>query len=228
MLLEMMPPPRPCLWQPNGLVTHVSSNSWGPADDGKSLGRMGSLQAAAVEKAATTHRGGLGTVFCVSAGNGRQASDDSSYDEFAGSRYVIGVGAVNRKGEPSSFSEQGMNVAISALGGEFNPPDVVWTTNNSGQAALDALHTKYETSNAPLNYSDAFNGTSAAAPQVSGAAALLLQENPNLGYRDVKEILMRTATKTGLSGGDDFHMNGGGFSFSHSFGAGLLNVSGAL
>lgn len=215
-------------WQPNGLVTHVSSNSWGPQDDGMDPGRMGSLQAAAIEKAATTYRSGLGTVFAVSAGNGRQSGDDSSFDEFAGSRFVIAVGAVNQKGEPSSYSEAGINVAISALGGEFAPPEMVWTTNNSGQAALDALKSKFDTTQAPVNYSDAFNGTSAAAPQVSGAAALLLQANPNLGYRDVKEIFMKTATKDGLQNGDDFKDNGGGFSFSHSFGAGLLNVSAAL
>lgn len=119
-------------------------------------------------------------------------------------------------------------MAISAFGGEFNPPDVTWTTNNSGDAALTVLQGKLPTSTAPVNYSDAFNGTSAAAPQVSGAVALLLQANPKLGYRDVKEILMKTATKTGLQNGDEFKDNGAGFTFSHSFGAGLLNVSAAL
>ena len=215
-------------WQPNGLVTHVSSNSWGPADDGKALGVMGSLQAAGIQQAATSYRNGLGTVFVVSAGNGRQAGDDGSYDGFAASRFTIGVGAVNRTGDPSSFSEQGIAVAVSAFGGEFNPPDVLWTTNNSGQEASAILKEKFGTSQAPVNYSDAFNGTSAAAPQVSGASALLLQANPNLGYRDVKEILMRTATKTGIQNGDAFRDNGSGFSFSHSFGAGLINVSAAI
>jgi len=215
-------------WQPNGLTTHVSSNSWGPTDDGKALGVMGALQAAGIQQAATTYRGGLGTVFAVSAGNGRQAGDDSSYDAFAGSRFTIGVGAVGKTGDPSSYSEMGINVAISALGGETAPPDMLWTTNNSGPDGLSSLQGKAATSTAPVNYSDAFNGTSAAAPQVSGAAALLLQVNPNLGYRDVKEILMKTATKTGLQNGDAFKDNGAGFSFSHSFGAGLLNVSAAL
>jgi subtilisin family serine protease len=215
-------------WQPAGLVTHVSSNSWGPTDDGMDLGRSGALQRAGLQMAAINYRGGLGTIFSVSAGNGREEGDDSSYDEFSGSRFVIGVGAINRKGEPSSYSEAGMNVAISAMGGETKPPEMVWTTNNSGEAALADLQEKFETSTAPVHYTDAFNGTSAAAPQVSGAAALLLQRNPNLGYRDVKEILMRTARKTGLSGGDEFRDNGGGFSFSHNFGAGALNVSAAL
>ncbi len=215
-------------WQPDSLVTHVSSNSWGPTDDAMDLGRSGALQKAGLQLAATTYRSGLGTVFAVSAGNGREAGDDSSYDEFSGSRFVIGVGAINQKGEPSSYSEAGMNVAISAMGGETKPPEMVWTTNNAGEAALAALKEQHETSTAPVNYMDAFNGTSAAAPQVSGAAALLLQRNPNLSYRDVKEILMRTARKTGLSGGDDFRNNGGGLSFSHNFGAGALNVSAAL
>jgi len=214
-------------WQPENVVTHVSSNSWGPADDGTALGVMSALQLAGITKA-NGYRDGLGTVFVVSTGNGRQSGDEASYDGFATSRFTIGVGAVGRTGDPSSFSEQGIGVAISAFGGEFNPPDVTWTTNNSGDAALTALQGKFPTSKAPVNYSDAFNGTSAAAPQVSGAVALLLQANPKLSYRDVKEILMKTATKTGLQNGDDFKDNGAGFTFSHSFGAGLLNVSAAL
>jgi hypothetical protein len=215
-------------WQPAGLVTHVSSNSWGPTDDGKDLGRVGVLQMAGMEKAATTYRNGLGTVFAISCGNGRQSGDDSSYDGFSGSRFGIAVAAVNRDGVQSSYSENGMNVAISALGGEFDPPGVMWTTNNSGQEAFDEKAGKFPTSEAPMNYSDAFNGTSSAAPQISGTAALMIEKNPRLGYRDVKEILIRTANREGLNGSDEFTTNGAGIPFSHSFGAGLVNVSAAV
>jgi hypothetical protein len=121
-----------------------------------------------------------------------------------------------------------MSVAITAFGGEFDPPAVLWSTNVSGDEAFQIKATKFPTTEAPINYTDAGNGTSAAAPQVAGAAALLLEKNPNLGYRDVKEILMKSALRDGLTGVDDFVKNGGGFFFSHSFGAGLLNVSGAL
>jgi len=216
------------LWQPDGVVTHVSSNSWGPEDDGASAGRMSELPYAALQRAASSYRNGRGTVFVFSAGNGREAGDDSSYDQFSGNRFVIGVGAVNKNNEPSSFSEQGMNVAVSAMGGEMAPPEMVWTTNNSGADALAVLKGEHETSEAVENYSDAFNGTSAAAPQVSGAAALLLERNPRLGYRDVKEILMKTARRAGLQNGDPFVRNGGGFTFSHSFGAGVIDVAAAL
>lgn len=219
---------RALLWQPDGIVSHVSSNSWGSEDDGIDTGRMSSQQAAAMQKGATEGRAGLGMVYVIAAGNGRGEQDDSSYDEFAGSRYAIAVGAVNREGQQSSYSESGMNVALSALGGEMSPPGMMWTTNNMGADPYTLLQQQFETSTAPINYTDAFNGTSAATPQVSGAVALLLERNPGLGYRDVKEILIRSARRDGLKGGDAFVTNGGGIPFSHSFGAGLLNVSGAL
>ena len=217
-------------WQPEGILTHVSSNSWGATDDGKASGRDSALKKAGMIQAATKNRGGLGTIIVVSGGNGRGSGDDSSYDEFSSSRYAIGVGAVGNDGTQSSFSENGLNIAISAFGGEFQPPNVTWTTDTSGAEADAAKHENYPGTQAPVNYTDAMNGTSAAAPQVSGAAALMIQANPTLGYRDVKEILIKTANKEGLTGSDTsgFVKNAGGYSFSHSFGAGLLNVSAAV
>ncbi len=217
-------------WQPDGIITHVSSNSWGAADDGKQGGRDSALKKAAMEQAATKNRGGLGTVILIAAGNGRDNGDDSSFDEFSSSRFAISVGAVGNDGTQSSYSENGLNVAIAAFGGEFQPPNVTWTTNNSGDEAFGLKNTNSPGSTAPVNYTDAMNGTSAATPQVSGAVALMLQANPNLGYRDVKEILIKTANKDGLTGSDTdgFAKNGGGYSFSHSFGAGLVSVSAAI
>ena len=215
-------------WQPDGLISHVSSNSWGSEDDGKDAGRAGASSLAGIEKGTTRNRAGLGTVYAISAGNGRDEGDDSSYDELTNSRFAISVGAVARDGKQSSYSESGMGVAIAAFGGEFQPPEVLWSLNNMGPEAFGVKNTKFPSSQAPVNYTDAGNGTSAAAPQVAGAAALLLERNPRLGYRDVKEILMKSATRTGLKGTDDFVQNSGGFSFSHAFGGGLLNVAEAL
>ena len=217
-------------WQPDGIITHVSSNSWGATDDGKADGRDSALKKAGMEAAATKNRGGLGTVILVSAGNGRDDGDDSSYDEFSSSRFAMAVAAVGNDGKQSSYSESGLNVAISAFGGEFQPSNVTWTTNNSGDEAFQSKNKNFPASTAPINYTDAMNGTSAAAPQVSGAVALMLQANPALGYRDVKEILLKTANRDGLTGSDSlgFVKNAGGFTFNHSFGAGLVNVSAAV
>ena len=215
-------------WQPEGILTHVSSNSWGPSDDGKDDGRVSSLQLAGIQKGATKNRDGLGTVFAISCGNGRDEGDDASYDGFSSSRFGIAVAAVGRDGKQSSYSESGLSVAIAAFGGEFQPPAVLWSTNVSGEEAFSIKAKNFPSTEAPMNYTDSANGTSSAAPQVSGAAALLLELNPKLGYRDVKEILMKTAKTEDLEGTDGFKKNAGGFSFSHAFGAGLLNVSGAL
>lgn len=216
-------------WQPDGIITHVSSNSWGPADDGINPGRVSALQKAGIEQGATKNRNGLGTVYLISAGNGRDNGDDQSYDEFSSSRYGIAVAAVGNDGKQSSYSENGVGVAVAAFGGEFQPPNVTWTTNVSGDAAFQEKNKNFPGSQAPVNYTDAMNGTSAAAPQASGAVALMLQANPGLGYRDVKEILMKTALRDGLQGSDpNFRANAGGFTFSHSFGAGLINVSAAV
>ena len=43
------------------------------------------------------------------------------------------------------------------------------------------------------NYTSRFNGTSGSAPIVAGVIALMLEANPNLTYRDVQEILLRSA-----------------------------------
>lgn len=218
-------------WQPEGMIVHVSSNSWGAADDAKADGRDSAMKKAAMEKAATQNRGGLGTVIVISAGNGRSDGDDSSYDEFSSSPFAIAVGAVGNDGKQSSYSESGLNLAISAFGGEFQPPNVMWTTNNSGDEAFQLKQKGFPSTQAPVNYTDAFNGTSSAAPQISGTVALMLEANPKLGYRDVKEILLKTATREGLTPGDEgdkFTKNAGGFSFSRAFGAGLVNVAGAV
>jgi len=215
-------------WQPEGIVTHVSSNSWGPSDDGKDDGRISALQLAGMRKGIVENRDRRGTVYAVSCGNGRDDGDDASYDAFSGSRYAIAVAAVGRDGKQSSYSESGMTVAIAAFGGEYQPPDVLWSTNVTGEDAFAIKAENFPSTEAPINYTDSANGTSSAAPQVSGAAALLLELKPTLGYRDVKEILMKTANREGLEGNDEFRTNAGGFSFSHAFGAGLLNVSEAL
>lgn len=46
--------------------------------------------------------------------------------------------------------------------------------------------------NAQCNYGH-LNGTSAAAPTVTGVTALILQANPNLTWRDVREIIRRSS-----------------------------------
>src|SRR5262249_17956306 len=74
----------------------------------------------------------------------------------------------------------------------------IWTTDLVGDFGLNAapLPNGIDLDSDPWpdpNFTSRFNGTSASAPMVSGVVALMLQANPNLTYRDVQEILVRSA-----------------------------------
>jgi len=66
------------------------------------------------------------------------------------------------------------------------------------------------------NYRNDFGGTSAACPQVSGTAALMLSANPQLSESQVRSILQETATDMGAAG------------FDNTFGYGRLNAGKAV
>ncbi|SIN79042.1 S8 family serine peptidase [Salinivibrio sp. ES.052] len=49
--------------------------------------------------------------------------------------------------------------------------------------------------NPNCNYTNTFNGTSSAAPNVTGVTALIAEANPNLSWREIRYILAKTADK---------------------------------
>ncbi|MBD2776910.1 S8 family serine peptidase [Iningainema tapete] len=55
---------------------------------------------------------------------------------------------------------------------------------------------------------DGFNGTSAATPNVTGVASLVLSANPNLSATQVKQILSQTAYDLGATGYDTVYGSG--------------------
>lgn len=94
------------------------------------------------------------------------------------------------------------------------------------------------TIDASCNYTALMNGTSAAAPTVSGVVALMLQVNPNLTQRDVKYILAATARKIdpnqpvvsykNIVLDPGWVTNAAGRSFSNWYGFGLVDASKAV
>src|SRR5690606_37056929 len=76
-------------------------------------------------------------------------------------------------------------------------------------------------------------GTSFAAPIVTGVVSLILQANPNLGYRDVQEILAYSARLNDLEDGSwqtngavDF--NGGSLWTNYHYGFGFVDATAAV
>lgn len=188
-------------------LVSVNSNSWGPDDDGIRYEGPGPIAEAALETGATLGRNGKGVVYMWAAGNGGQASDNVNRDGYANSPYVIAVGATDSAGSVTFYSERGAAILVNTPSGDSNGDNIYTTTNAS--------------------YTSGFNGTSASTPAAAGVVALMLQVNPNLTYRDVMHILVKTAVKN-APGESSWITNGAGLHFSHYYGFGRVNAFAAV
>ena len=128
-------------------------------------------------------------------------------DGYANSIYTIAVSAVSAYGGQVGYAEQGCCIVVCAPS----------SGPGYGMVLTDVHGTGGYTSG---NYTTGFGYTSAAAPQVSGVVALMLEANPGLGWRDVQEVLLATARVTDPSH-PDWSTNGAGVAFNHWYGAGL-------
>ncbi len=204
-------------------VVHISSNSWGPDDDGATVSGPGSATLAALRAGVTTGRGGRGVVYVVATGNGRDSGDHAGFDGYSGSRYVIAVGATDNTGKQAAFSESGPQVLVVAAGQTAEGEDEqLLATDNVGPRGKNTA-----ASPAGDYTTEETQGTSYSTPQVAGVAALMLEANARLGWRDVKEILIRTARRTDATD-SDWLVNGGGFRFNHKYGAGFADAAAAV
>jgi membrane-anchored mycosin MYCP len=107
--------------------------------------------------------------------------------------YVLTVGSVNPRGEPSSFSLAGPWVDVSA------PGEGVISLSSSGDGLTNALVAKQGST--PLS------GTSYAAPVVSGLAALVRSRFPTWTARQVMQRIKATAHHP--AGGSDPRVGAG-------------------
>lgn len=204
---------------------HIKSNSWGPPDTGYTTEAPGSLAADALLNAVTTGRSNLGTVFIFAAGNGLDVGDNSNYDGYANSPYVTAVSAVTDDGFQAWYSEPGANIAVCAPSSGGRKQQGTVTTDLVGSSGYNTGSTSGELFDTA--YTNDFGGTSSACPAVAGVCALMLQANPNLGWRDVKEILIRTARRNHRAD-PDWITNGAGISFNHKYGAGIVDAEAAV
>lgn len=210
----------------------IVNNSWGYGTpfgiDVNSGNSYWTDFAANLANAADTGRGGLGTIIVKSAGNSRGAGQETNYDNFTNDRHVIAVGAVDYKGMVSYYSTPGASLLITAPSSNLTVG--ITTTDLAGANGADAT-----------DYRSNFGGTSAAAPMISGVAALVLDANPDLGWRDVQEILTYSARQIGsttgsLAGYEKYlwsfngtdNWNGGGLHFSNDYGFGLVDALAAV
>ena len=196
----------------------ITNNSWGPAVTrglaGPTLLENLALRDSVFFGRPDANGDPLGVIHVFSAGNDGLLIDTASYNGWVNSRYTIGVTGVDHTGEynnvdgtTTGYPETSASTLVAAPTGS-NPLDI---TNDfglgSGIVTADfvgdfGFNTSDNTLAPPngdrdfledVDYTSRFNGTSAAAPMVSGVIALMLEANPNLHWRDVQEILVRSA-----------------------------------
>ncbi|MAP10759.1 MAG: hypothetical protein CMQ61_01770, partial [Gammaproteobacteria bacterium] len=201
----------------NATNVDVLNNSWGYK--GYFYDNFASYTFAPIEREfenlVTDGRDGLGTIITFSSGNRRGQGDDVNYHSYLSARETIAVGAVELDGDYSSFSTPGAAMLVSA------PGTGIYTTDARGSAGYNWSDYTY------------ISGTSFSAPAVAGVAALMLEANSELGHRDVQEILAYSAInpRASTSGWQDngaLEWNGGGLTFSHDYGFGLVDAHAAV
>lgn len=198
----------------------VYSASWGPYDDARRLEGPGHLAREVLEAAVLGNplypgmhaRGGKGAIYVWASGNGGVVGDNCNYDGWANSRYTIAVSAVTDQGKSPRYAENCAALITSA-------------PSSGGARSIYTADIAGLTGYSKSECTDRFSGTSASAPMVAGVVALMLEANPDLGWRDVQHVLVLASRPLESDAGQ---RNAAGLSYSHRFGFGLLNASQAV
>lgn len=209
----------------------IANNSWGFSNDfALDNVQNGAVNTASsllmnAQYAAANGRGGLGTVMVTAGGNQRAEGGSAQGSLTNNNRFSIEVGAINAQGDLSTlqlgsspFSSPGASLLVSAPGSNVVSTSHMLTTERGSTFGSD--------------YS-AMQGTSFATPIVSGIVALMLEANPNLGYRDVQQILALSAHQiedpsTQWNDNGSHNWNGGGMHTSNDYGFGEVDARAAV
>ena len=184
--------------QPDMLGVDVINNSWGNL-----YAQFDPRNPVAVATRAV-HANGAVVVFA--AGNSGDGNGEATLNPFSQSPWVISVAAETVDHVRANFSSNGFvydNSQPTAIGpggrttflGErvgLVHPDVA-APGDDISSSCDTAGSPVVIGPCPPGQNETASGTSMASPHVAGAAAVLLEANPNLTPRQVQQLLQTTA-----------------------------------
>ncbi|WAQ94919.1 NEC1-like protein [Mya arenaria] len=128
-------------------------------------------------------------------------------NEFTNSIFIIAVNQIGVKGTIPKNSYANPGILISSFGkGKTRADDYMFTASQRYKSGILC--------NAN------FQGSSAATPKIAGMAALILQNSPDLTWRQLQHLLVRCSNHTNLKESINFKRND-----HRHFGFGYLNVA---
>ncbi|WP_186293428.1 S8 family serine peptidase [Chitinimonas sp. BJB300] len=230
------------------LIVHAAGNSFLDIE-------KNGISASSCEQA--TQRSGVGCIVAntdllsnlpdvIAVGAVNASGQKSSYSSTGSVLWVSGLG-----GEEGWQRNEVMKQGAVPEKAERNParnfaPAIVTADapgcdkglNKSGKS-FNALDSGTSTQLDPTcSYTAMANGTSSAAPMVSGVIALMLQVNPSLSWRDIKYILATTARQVdaeqpgilwnGMLLDRGWVTNAAGHTYSNWYGFGLVDATKAV
>lgn len=181
----------------------IYSCSWGPTDNGRTLGAPEKVVQKAFIKGIQEGRERKGALYVFASGNGGRVGDQCNFDGYTNSIYSLTVSAIDYAGNHPSYAEACsavMVVAYSSGSGEH-----IHTTDFKNKCTT--VH----------------GGTSAAAPLAAAVLALALQANPELTWRDMQYVAAKAAIPVN-EGDGDYQETALGEKYSHKYGFGKLDA----
>ncbi|XP_063223097.1 furin-like protease 2 isoform X2 [Bacillus rossius redtenbacheri] len=191
----------------------IYSASWGPEDDGKTVDGPGPLARRAFIYGVTSGRQGKGSIFVWASGNGGRHTDSCNCDGYTNSIFTLSISSATQGGyKPWYLEECSSTLASTYSSGTPGHDRSVATVDMDGRLRPDHICTAEHT------------GTSASAPLAAGIAALALEANPGLTWRDMQYLVVLTSRSGPLQKEDGWVLNGVKRKVSHKFGYGLMDA----
>lgn len=166
---------------------------------------------------------GLGSIFVWASGNGGRKSDNCNCDGYTNSIYTLSISSATQRGQkPWYLEECSSTLATTYSSGTPTKDENIVTVdqNTEFQKAIDEQKQPDPTKLC----TQVHTGTSASAPIAAGIVALALEANPNLTWRDMQHLVVRTSRYDPLKHESGWVSNAIGRKVSHKFGYGLMDA----